>query len=300
MQASTHTEVYRAFGGRLRPARPRFWPLYRSRVRVLQKKKLPLLLLYAPPAISGIVYSFIVYGKFTLEAGQAAGGLPPGAAMAAAVAGQLLEVHNQIIEFTQVIRFFALLVIAWYGAGLISEDNKAGAHLLYFSRPLTRTDYFLAHFATAVTFGLRAILLPGLVICTVAVFSSPDYAFLKEKWNVILATVGFSLIYVGVIAMIVLAVSSLVTRRTFALAGIFGLIVASQASAQVLRRINDDRDFLMVSLWNNFRRLADWMFDARRSRFDWDPWWSVAILAGVSLVCLAIVVWRLRRMEVVA
>ena len=67
MTATTHTEIYRRFEGKLEPARPAFVPLYRARLRLAFKRKLPLLLLFVPPWISGIVFSFVVYARFAVE-----------------------------------------------------------------------------------------------------------------------------------------------------------------------------------------------------------------------------------------
>lgn len=299
--ATTHTEIYRRFEGQLQPARPAFVPLYRARLRLAFKHKLPLLLLFVPPWITGIVFSFVVYARFAVESEiDAPGDMAIATRLAVAWAKQMLEVHQQIIMFTSVSRFFALLVIAWFGAGLICEDRRAGAHLLYFSRPLTRRDYFLAHLATACTFGAIVVVGPALLICLVAVFSSPDYAFLTEKWNVLLGTIAFTTLNVLVTSLIVLAVSSVSARKTYALAGVFGVCLGSSALGRVMSRMQRDQDFAMLSLFDNSSRLADWLLDATDARWQWNPWWTAAILGGVSVASLALVAWRLRRMEVVA
>jgi ABC-type transport system involved in multi-copper enzyme maturation permease subunit len=312
--ATTHTEIYRRFKGELEPARPAFVTLYQARLRLTMKKKLPLLILLVPPWISGIVFSFLAYTKFTVESGSALPGMSPATALGGSFMGNLIQVHSLIVTFTHVSRVFALLAITWYGAGLICEDRRAGAHLLYFSRPLTRLDYFLAHYATACTFGAIVVLGPALLICLVAVFSSPDYSFLTDKWDVIVGAVGYSLINVAVLSLVVLAVSSLSSRKTYALAGVFGLVLGSDAIGLAMSALQRDRDFGMMGLLVNFRRLADWlmnasatwsplagpMMNAPRTGFDWNGWWSVLILGCISLVAAATIANRLRRMEVVA
>jgi ABC-type transport system involved in multi-copper enzyme maturation permease subunit len=312
VNATTHTEIYRRFKGELKPARPAFKPLYDARLHAAQKRRLPLLLLMVPPWISGIVYSFLAYTKFTVESGGVVTGMGPAAAIGGAFMGSLIEVHRLIVSFTTVSRFFALLAIAWYGAGLICEDRRAGAHLLYFSRPLTRIDYFLAHFATACTFGAFTVVGPAFLICLVAVFSSPEYSFLTEKWDVILGALAYAMIYVAVTSLIVLGVSSISSRKTYALAGIFGVFLSTLAVGRVASRLQHDSDFGLFSIPDNFRRLADWMLSTSESRtpfevmqrvaeqrWDWNPWYSVAVLGGISIVSLLLVASRLRRMEVV-
>ena len=211
--ATTHTEIYRPFEGKLRPHPLRFWPLAASQIRVLQKKKLPLLLFFGAPAIAGVVLSFVVYGKFSLEAQmEAAQGSAPSlggdlkeAIVLAAVktaAETMLEVRNLIALANVQIQAFALLAIGWFGAGLIADDKRLGAHLLYFSRPMTKLDYCLGHLLTVSWFGLIAMLGPGLLICIVATFTSPEYSFIKEEWGLVLATIAYALFTVGLLAIV--------------------------------------------------------------------------------------------------
>lgn len=299
--AITHTELYRPFEGELRRRALRFVPLFRAGLFVATRKKLPLLLFFAPPAITAVVFSFLVYAKFTAEGGDVGGGsIGPAQMVALTLAQRMIQVNEQIAAAASTSRAFALLVIAWFGAGLIAEDRRAGAHLLYFSRPLTRLDYYLGHFCTVAFFGLCAVLGPGLLICVVAIFSSPDYAFLKEHWDVVLATVGYALVYVGVLSALVLAVSSLMKKRSLALAAVFGLVAGSQAISQMVAGLLRDRDFLMLGLWANFERLGGWMLGSRTRFLNWDARWSLLIVALLFLASLAIAFRRIRRLEVVA
>jgi len=298
--ATTHTEIYRRLQGSLQPARFRAGPLWRARLGVALKPKLPLLILFVPPWISGVVFSFVVYTKFTLEQGLDSPIAGPASSMISAVADRLIQVHDQIVMFAYVSRLFALLSITWFGSGLICEDARAGAHLLYFSRPLSRLDYFLAHFATAFTFGAFVTIGPIFMICLVAVYSSPEYAFLTEKWQVIVGALGYACFNVTVVTMIVLAVSALATRKTYALAGVFALVLGSDALGMLLSTAQRDLDWSMVGILMNFRRLADWWMSANQSRFEWSGWYTLAIFGGIVLAAGAVVARRLRRLEVVA
>ena len=315
--ATTHTEIYRRFEGQLRPRAFRCFPLFLSQVRVRQKKKLPLLLLYGPPAIVTIIFSFIVYSMFSLEEQFEGGGTGPNpltdpkaaiaVAMARSMAQQLFEVRTQIVEASLVLQLFSMLAIAWFGAGLISEDRRLGAHLLYFSRPLTKLDYFLGHFLTVGYFGLLSVLGPTLVICLVATFSSPDFAFIKEEWDVIPASIGLALLTVTLLSSVTLAVSSVVKRKAFALIGMFGMLIGAEVGGQVLAGLTDDDRFLMIDPQNHLLRIGDWMLsiegrpsDMARDRithFDWSPYLSLGVIAGLIAVALAVCWFRIRKLD---
>ncbi len=297
--AQTFTEIYRPYKGKLAPHALRFVPLYLADLRASTRRKLPMIILFAVPAIGGIIFSFLVYLKYTLSEGAApstfASPLPMGK-----LAGNLIQVREQIAQFNIQCRTFALLAIAWFGAGLIANDRKTNAHLLYFSRPMTRMDYVLGHFLTVATFGVYAQLVPVLLICLSATFNSPDFSFLTDEWPLILASIGYGLMFVCVTSSIVLAISSLFKRKAFALVGVIGVFFGASAIPAVLWHQEHDARFMMLSFWGNFERLGDWMLGRHPRMFTWDPWWSLAIVAGVTIASFGILAWRVKRMEVVS
>ena len=298
--AQTHTEIYRRYQGALSARRLRFWPLVAAGVRVATKKKLPLLLLYAPVAITTIIYCFVVYGKYAAEdVAGTIGGMQGLVTVFAQKAALHIDVAEKIADAAHVMRFFTLLATAWYGAGLLAEDRRLGAHLLYFARPLTRLDYFLGKFLTVSFFGAMASVVPGLVICFIAAWSSPDWEFLTHEGDVILKTIAYSALWICVTSSVVLAVSSMVTRKTLALAGVFGFFILNHLVGGVLGII--DRRYEAISLLFDLRRVRNEIFGVE----DWrdlqiELGTALGVLAAAVVLALTIVAARIRRLEVVA
>ena len=301
--ARTETEIYRRFRGTLRASVAGFPGLARAGIAAAARRKLPLAILYAPPAIATVIFSFVVYTRFSLQAGitpAALGGPSPATAMAAVFARTLIQVRDQIVLFHMAMSVFALLVIAWFGAGLIAEDRRSGAHLLYFSRPLSVAGYLAAKFLTLAFFALLAVLLPGLVICAVAAFASPDWAFLREEGRLVPVTILFSLLWAGVWSSVMLAISSLFARKTSALVASFAFFMASGAIALVLTGLQEDERFLMLSLQGNFLRIAGWMFAMPRMGLAWDVRGSFACVLLAAALAWGLLVLRVRRLETAA
>jgi len=308
VRAETHTEVYRPYTGSSAPSRFQFLALARSCIRTAARRKLPLVLLLAPPAIATIIYAFVVYMGFAIEQGAPPQALGEGgnvltflaSKMVNNTARQLIQVRDTIVNFHLATNVFSLLLMAWYGAGQIAEDRRLGAHLLYFARPLTRLDYVLAKLLTVAFFGSLSAVVPGLVICVVATFASPEWSFLKQQWDVILATIGFGLFSTLVMSCVVLAVSSLASRRTFALIGVFAHVMLSGALGGILAALQRERDFRAIGILQSCARVAAWMFDIPRGfpRFSL----TLALVSvGVTLVLSLWIVWsRVKRLEVVA
>ncbi len=301
MKAVTHLEVYRRFEGRVRAHPLRFWPLLVSGIRVGCKQKLPLLLLYAPPAIGTIVASVMIYLGFAAQEqlGSEMASIAGLQGMLAERAMQLLETRTQIIEFNRSMSVFALLAVAWYGSGLLCEDRRVGAHQLYFARPLTRLDYFLGKFATVGFFAALAMLVPGLVICLVASWTSPDWSFLKEEGDVVLRTIAYASVWMTVSASIVLCSSSLFPRRSFALAGIFGFTMILEALAHILDEAVG-QSWLALSPIENLAVISGEIFAAAPQSSGIEPSTSWMVLIGVVTAALLVTARRIRRLEVVA
>jgi ABC-type transport system involved in multi-copper enzyme maturation permease subunit len=303
-RASTHTEIYRRFRGKLRPAPVRALPLFFSGWRAATKRKLALIL-FVPPLIGAVIFSFVVYAKFSLESGSAPEALGGGASspLLGAAASALIEVRNLIVQCNIGLNLFSILIMSWYGAGLIAEDRRLGAHLLYFARPLTRLDYLLGKFLIVVSFGLLAALVPGLIICLVATLSSPHWSFVTEQSRVIFQTLAFGCLWSTVIGGAILTISSLAGRKTFALVGTFGFFMMTWGVALLLANLERDRRWMMLSPILDLRRVAVWMFGTKGvfgPRLDWDvqgSWWSLLIFVAA---CWAITFQRVRRMEIVA
>ena len=313
MTAETHQEVYRPFVGQLEERRWRGWPIFASGLRTALKQRRALLLLYAPPAIATVIFSFVVYLSFAIKQeveSEEPFELQPGIDLKEQLGRQvakgiyaeglkLLEVTNQIIEFNKAMAFFAVLAVAWFGSGLFCEDRKAGAHQLYFSRPITRLDYYTGKFATASFFSLCAMLVPMLVICIVASVTSPEWSFVKEQWDVFPRGVAFSLVWTAAVVSVVLLSSSLASRKGFALIGVFAFFFLSEAISNALGFLADRR-FLALSLMRDLNAIGYALFDRP------DPWTEVSahlawgfVLGLIALASLVIGA-RLRRLEVVA
>lgn len=310
MKAEANLEVYRPFAGTTR-AKPRaVLALWKGGLRVAFRRRLALLLLLAPPAIACVIFSFVVYTGYALEQGTTPSALGGGTgggvigsmagAMIKDLAAEALAVRKQIVEFHLAMSAFSLLLVAWYGAGLVADDRRNGAHLLLFARPLSRVGYVLGRFFTVATFGAFGAIVPTMVVCSVAAFASPDWSFVRYEGAVIWKSLLYGLAWVTSISALVLAASSLATRKSYALAGTFGFVAGLAAVATLLARIQRESSWRALSPALSWARIANDVFRVRDDRSRWDvelAYLSVSILFVLSCLVIA---WRVRRMEAVA
>lgn len=297
MKASTHAEVYRPFEGSLlaRPRRP--WVLAWSGIRLGFRKKLPAFLLFTPPVISGLVSSVMVYLMYTMsESVGGEGGIR--ALQAQSALKELLgDVARNVAQFVEVSAFFALLAMTWFGAGLIADDRRIGANLLYFSRPVTRTTYILGKWLGVAFFGVLTLLAPACLILLTAILASPDWSFLREEGAVILQTLLYAAAWITVVSTLVLGLSSMVQRRSIALVLAFGTVMVLHGLAEGASEIFELPFLRAFSLFNDFNALAAGLFSHRELR----PEHGTLLLGLVGwLVVPGAILWRqVRKLEVV-
>jgi ABC-2 type transport system permease protein len=302
--AETHLEVYRRFTGELRRHPLRFWPIFASGVRAALKQKLALVL-FMPPLIATIFFSIAVQAKFAFEQQLRPEGMDLKALVRQVVALarpelRVLEVANMISQFNIMMAWFALLATAWYGSGLFCEDRRVGAHQLYFSRPITRLDYFLGKFLVVAFFASFTMLVPGMVICVVATLASPEWSFLKQQWDVIPRTFAVTGLWIVLTSSVTLAVSSLTRRKAFTLIGCFFVLLVLELLGGLLGEVVDPRLRAFSPIVSYFN-VASWIFalpdlDAPKVELA-HAWLTILTLTGLALSVIAL---RLRRLEVVA
>ncbi|MBL6720783.1 MAG: ABC transporter permease [Planctomycetes bacterium] len=297
MKASTHAEVYRPFEGSLleRPRRPLV--LAWSGIRLGFRKKLPAFLLFAPPVISALVSSVMVYLMYSMSENLGTEGGFQALQAQAALEELLGNVARNVASFVEVSAFFALLAMTWFGAGLIADDRRTGANLLYFSRPVTRVTYILGKWLGVAFFGVVTLLAPACLILLTAILASPDWSFLKEESSVILQTLAYSVAWISVVSTLVLGLSSMVQRRSIALVLTFGAVMVLHGLAEGAAEIFEIPGLRALSLFNDFNALAAELFTYRRLQ----PEDSILLMGLVGWILVpGAILWRqVRKMEVV-
>ena len=298
--AETHLEVYRPYRGSLKGGGSGVGALLALGLRVAWKRKLALVVLYAFPLIATVVYSFFVYSFYAVETVGIMGQDTPALLdMLAKQAMKNFEVRTQIVRFLAEVMPFALLTSAWYGTGLIANDLRAGALQLWFARPLGRTAYVFARFLTVGAFSSLAILVPALVILLVATVNSPDYSFVSDEPDLFWRVPAYGLLWVTITALVALAVSAVATKRTWALAGFFGVFLLPEACSKVLGYVVH-RDWRALGTLESLDKLSEVVLAYPGNLTPPFPpglaWLNVTLLGALAIV----VVWvRIRRVEVV-
>jgi ABC-2 type transport system permease protein len=277
-----YEQTYRRYEARAPLRKVRFWPITREALRLILVRRwfLGLLLIAWLPFLVRVIHIYVVT-RFP-------------------EAGRVLPVDGRLFgEYLGQQLMPALFVTIFAGAGLIANDLRTGAILVYLSRPLTRRDYVVGKLLVVQILVLSITLVPGFLLYLVALGLAPAQ-FLK--WE--LAWIGPAIVlYCAVIALVLslvaLAVSSLSKSARVAGLGFFGLLMGLEAVHNVLRQAFDRPEAALLSIMNDLQAIGRALFGiaARRYMVPW-PWAALA-LAVIALGCLAILRARVRAVEIV-
>jgi ABC-2 type transport system permease protein len=176
--------------------------------------------------------------------------------------------------FIDIVAFLGFLFCAVIGPELVSRDLRSGVLPLYFSRPLTRSDYALAKWGAMVSALWLLLAVPLLIIFLGGAFSGGSAKdFMTE-----LGHFGQGLAYAAIVALlfasIAVLVGSLSGRRAVAAAIIAAFFLLSQAVAGIMLGLGygiDSAELRRASLLFSPQTLVQgmqaWLFDKRLDQF---------------------------------
>ncbi|NND97141.1 MAG: ABC transporter permease subunit [Pirellulaceae bacterium] len=122
-----------------------------------------------------------------------------------------------ILTFFRVPQLFAMvLLVGLIAPMLISYDLRSKAYLLYFSRPLSPSEYILGKSAVIWFFLCTITAIPALALYLVGVFLSPDLSVLRETWDLPLRILAATAVLVIPTTALALCYSSFTSESRYA------------------------------------------------------------------------------------
>jgi len=187
-----------------------------------------------------------------------------------------------------------IMVVGLTAPALISQDMRSRAFLLYFSRPISRTQYILGKAASIACYVLVVTFLPGITLYVTGVLLSPDISIVLDTWDIPLRIVGATITMVVPTTCLGLMLSSLTTETRFAsfawfAVWIFGLFSNTVTSAFVA--IGGETPLEMLSLFHVIADVQAWLLDVRPD-VELDVIGPLSVLITVTIVSLTILYKR--------
>ncbi len=193
-----------------------------------------------------------------------------------------------------------ILFTAFVVPEVLSTDRTSGLFGMYMASPLNRGHYLVAKFGSLVSLMFLVTLFPVLFLLVGYMVNDIGPDGLIDTIEVVGKIMLSGLIMSVFFALLGMAASTLTTRKGFASAGIVMLLIGSGVMSGVLVESGD------APAWVALFNLGGLPFDVITRVFDASidqiegvgTFASVGAWAGVCAVCVAIVVFGYRRLEV--
>jgi len=277
-----YDQTYRRYEARGPLRQVRFWPITREALRLILAKRafLGLLGVALLPLVVRAVQIYVV--TRVPEAGRV---LP--------IDGRLFgEFLNQQIGFV-------LLLSVFGGAGLIANDLRTGAILIYLSRPLTRRDYVLGKLGVLLALNFGVTLGPALLLYGIGIAVAPEVFVRADRAWIAPAIVLHSAVIAGVLGLVALAASSLSRSARIAGLGFFGLVAGLETARGILGAMSHRSEAHVLSLQHDLRMLGNALFGIAERGGSVPTLYPALVLGLVCVACLAVLRARVRAVEVV-
>jgi ABC-2 type transport system permease protein len=214
-----------------------------------------------------------------------------------AIRSQTGTVPLSYVEFSDSVNILILIFCAAVAPELVSRDLRNGVLPLYFSRPLTRTDYALAKLGALVTAVWLMLAGPLLLMFVGGAFTVHGIGKVWDEFGDFLPGLAYAAMYAVVFGALSLLVASLAGRRAIAAAVIVAVFLVTTPVVGVLSvapRESLQQLAGLASPLTVVRGIGIWLFDA--SGFDIGSYGPVYALVSAALVaaCVPLLLARYR------
>jgi ABC-2 type transport system permease protein len=191
------------------------------------------------------------------------------------------------------------LLLAFAGSLLIGGDYRQGGMIFYLSRSIARRHYVVGKLATIGSIVALITVLPAMVLFVQYGLLSNSFDYFRTEWRIFVGICGYGAILILVQSLLLFAIAAWVPRTVPLVMTWLGVFVLLKGLGDALRAIQDNRNWLLLGLWDDMRRLGQWCFGAYDSARTPAAEHCAYVLAAVCVVALGLILYRVRAIEVV-
>ena len=186
------------------------------------------------------------------------------------------------------------------GADLISRDLHHSVLVLYFSKPISRWEYFLGKFFSVFSLFMGLTWLQAVLLFVVQAAVAPEHTpwrqhFWSEYAWILRAITLYAVVVSTTLSLMILAASSLTKYKRYAGTTFAVYIIGAGIVAAVLNETLHIHEFFAISPLHAGVDLGNYLFHVAPSRDMMSQPAAWGGIVGQWLLCAAILKWRLER-----
>jgi len=224
-----HDLGFRSWKGSRTPPLLRPWFVARSGISLVWRRRwlrLMLMLAWLPMVVPAVGIFVFEYSSTEPEMQRAVSQILRGPFERPDLANLALTDPDQIrheIWSTLILTFFRypqltamVLLVGLISPMLVSYDLRSKAYLLYFSRPLSPTEYIVGKSAVVWFFLALIVTVPAMFLYVVGVLLSPSISVVGETWDIPLRILAASMVLVIPTTALAMSYSALTSESRYA------------------------------------------------------------------------------------
>lgn len=192
------------------------------------------------------------------------------------------------------------LLLAFAGSTLIGSDYRQGGMVFYLSRGIGKWHYIVGKLLTIATVVTLITTVPALVLFIEYGTLSSSFAYFTDNPRVLCGIVGYGAVLAFVQSLMIFAIAAWVPRTVPLVMTWLGIFVLLKGLADAMRAIDDNRYWLLLGVWDDMHRIGRWCFGSLDESKIPSVGWCVTVLSAICVVCLALIVRRVKAVEVVS
>ena len=196
---------------------------------------------------------------------------------------------------------FTCFAMLFYGSQLISNDKRANAMQVYFSKAISRLDYFLGKFFAIGIITAMVTLVPSALILGMGVVLTTNHtAFFTDSWYIPFLTGAYWLVLTGALGCTTLMFSSFFTKSYMAGVSIIGFLLFFSVFSVLMTQVLGAGDMMGGTDWlSSLMNVGEVIYDLKVR--DWPKFiWQVIDLGVLMAACTYLIFRNIRPVEVVS
>jgi len=285
---------YRGWTRRLWPSALSCWPIARTALVLVLRRKLFWLLL----ALAGMNFLF-VFATIYLKA--QIGVQNPG------IKRFVDQVLRSVTGTGETYRDFmfaqgtvTMLLLAFAGATVVGDDLRQGALTFYLSRRIGKWHYVVGKLLAIGLLVSLTTTLPALVLYIEYGLLTDSFTYFRENLGILRGILGYGLALAVTLSLLLFALTSLLKKTVPLVMAWACVFVLLPAVAALMREVFHGRNWQLLMLWRDLRLVGTWCFggiDSDNELAQINP--ALAIVVGVWVVSALVIASQVRAVKVV-
>lgn len=285
---------YRGWTRQLLPSTLAIWPIARTALLLVLRRRLFWLLL----ALAGMNFLF-VFATIYLKA-QIGAENPGIKRFVDQVLRSVTGTGETYRDFMFTQGTVTMLLLAFAGATVVGDDLRQGGLTFYLSRRIARWHYVAGKLLAIGLLVSLTTTLPALVLYIEYGLLTDSFTYFSQNLGILRGILGYGLALAVTLSLLLFSLTSWLQKTVPLVVAWACLFVLLPAVALLLREVYDDRNWQLLMLWRDLRLVGTWCFggiDSSNELALIKP--ALAIIGGVWIVSAIVIASQLRAVKVV-